>query len=197
MAATDARELILASTSRYRAELLRRLGLGFRTLAPDCDESALPGEAPRALAMRLAAAKARRIADANPGATVIGSDQVAELDGIAFGKPGAHDAGVRQLRRCSGRIVDFHTAVCVIDGASRIPHSFVDLTRVHFRTLRDDEIERYLRAEQPYDCAGSFKCEGLGTALFSAIETTDPSGLVGLPLIGLCEQLRRCGFRIP
>ena len=131
-----------------------------------------------------AAAKARRIAELNPAAVVIGSDQVAELDGTAIGKPGSHDIAAQQLHRCSGRIVNFHTAVCVVDGVRALSHQFVDLTRVHFRVLRADEIDRYLRAEQPYDCAGAFKCEGLGTALFTAIENSDPSALIGLPLIG-------------
>ena len=197
MAATESRRLILASSSRYRGALLQRLGLAFEGIAPDCDESARHGESPRALAVRLAAAKARRVADANGDAIVIGSDQVAELDGIAIGKPGSHAQAVAQLQRCSGRIVDFHTAVCVIDGTRGSAHEFLDLTRVHFRALEGAEIERYLQVEQPYDCAGSFKCEGLGSALFTAIETRDPSGLIGLPLIALCERLRQCGVRIP
>ena len=197
MAATESRRLILASSSRYRGALLQRLGLAFEGIAPDCDERARPGESPRAMAVRLADAKARRVADAHGDAVVIGSDQVAELDGIAIGKPGSHAQAVAQLQRCSGRIVDFHTAVCVIDGTRGSAHEFLDLTRVHFRALEGAEIERYLQVEQPYDCAGSFKCEGLGAVLFERVETTDPTALIGLPLIALAAALRRFGYALP
>lgn len=190
--------LILASTSRYRRELLERLRLPFEAIAPQVDETALPEELPRALAQRLARLKAVAVAKQHPDAVVIGSDQVADLGGRALGKPGDHAGATRQLRDCRGQAVEFHSAVCVIDGRrDNTAHAFVDRTRVVFRTLDDDEIERYLRAEQPYDCAGSFKCEGLGAALFERIESQDPTGLIGLPLIALAKVLRECGYAQP
>jgi len=187
--------LILASTSRYRAELLSRLRLPFSCANPEVEEAALPGEAPPALAARLARAKAAAVAARHPGAWVIGSDQVAELDGAPLGKPGTRDAACAQLAAMSGREVLFHTAVCVSNGGRHLQAA--DLTRVRFRTLRADEIERYVEAEMPLDCAGSFKCEGLGIALFEAIDNQDPSALVGLPLIALCRLLREAGFTLP
>lgn len=194
--------LVLASTSRYRRELLQRLRLPFDTAAPQVDEAVLPGESPLAVATRLARAKAEAVALTSPGAVVIGSDQVADLDGRALGKPGGFEAAARQLRDCAGRTVVFHTAVCVFDtrlgaGHEAIALAFVDTTRVVFRDLDDDAIARYLHAEEPYDCAGSFKCEGLGAVLFERIETTDPTALVGLPLIALAGALRRCGYALP
>ena len=190
--------LVLASTSRYRRELLERLRLPFEAIAPQVDETALPGESARALAQRLAHAKASAVARLHPDAVVIGSDQVADQGGRAHGKPGDHAGATRQLRDCSGQAVEFHSAVCVIDGRhADAMHAFVDRTRVVFRTLDHAEIERYLRAEQPYDCAGSFKCEGLGAALFERIESQDPTGLVGLPLIALAKVLRECGYALP
>ena len=188
---------MLASTSRYRRELLQRLRLPFEAIAPQVDETALPGEMPADLAPRLARAKAQAVAALHPDAVVIGSDQIADLDGRAIGKPGAHAAAVRQLQDCAGRSVVFHSAVCVIDGNTGQHHRFVDTTRVVFRDLHAAEIERYLQAEQPYDCAGSFKCEGLGAALFERIESQDPTGLVGLPLISLARVLRQCGYAVP
>lgn len=188
--------LILASSSRYRVELLARLRLPFEAIAPGVDESARPGEAPLALASRLARAKAETLATAHPGAVVIGSDQVAELDGQALGKPHTAARARAQLRACSGGEVVFHTAVFVL-AADRDSHAFVDHTRVRFRTLQDDEIERYLLADAPYDCAASIKSEGLGASLFEAIDTRDPTALIGLPLIALATVLRRCGFRLP
>lgn len=187
--------LILASTSRYRAELLSRLRLPFSCASPEVEETAHPGEAPSALAARLARAKAAAVAARQPGAWVVGSDQVAELDGAPLGKPGTRDAALAQLAAMSGREVLFHTAVCVSNGERHL--EAVDLTRVRFRTLRADEIERYVDAELPLDCAGSFKCEGLGIALFEAIHNQDPSALVGLPLIALCRLLREAGFTLP
>ncbi|MBQ0929654.1 septum formation inhibitor Maf [Ideonella sp. 4Y16] len=186
--------LILGSTSRYRRELLERLRLPFTADAPRVDETPLPGEAPAALATRLALAKAREVASRHPGALVIGSDQVADVDGEAIGKPGTHERAVAQLRRMSGRAVVFQTAVAVVrpdtgfEQVERVP------VTVRFRDLDDDEIERYLRLEQPYDCAGSAKCETLGIALLSAIESDDPTALVGLPLIRTSALLRAAGL---
>ena len=186
--------LILASTSRYRRELLARLRLPFEALSPGTDETPLPGEPPAALAERLALAKARAIAARLPDAVVIGADQVADVDGVAIGKPGDHANAVSQLRAMSGRTIVFHTALAVV----RASTGFAELrrvpVRVRFRTLDDDEIASSLRAEQPYDCAGSAKCETLGIALLDAIESDDPTALVGLPLIATCQLLRRAGL---
>ena len=188
--------LILASTSRYRRELLQRLRLPFDVAAPETDESARPGETPQALARRLAAAKATAIASQMPGAWVIGSDQVAELDGIALGKPGTRAAAVSQLASMSGREVVFRTAVSVVHGDGRAFHA-EDATVVRFRVLDDAEIGRYVDAEQPFDCAGSFKSEGLGIVLFDAIVSQDPTALIGLPLIATAGLLRRAGYALP
>ena len=188
--------LILASTSRYRRELLQRLRLPFDVAAPETDESALPGEPPQALARRLAAAKATAIASQIPGAWVIGSDQVAELDGTALGKPGTREAAVSQLASMSGREVVFRTAVSVVRGDGRAFHA-EDATIVRFRGLDDAEIGRYVDAEQPFDCAGSFKSEGLGIVLFDAIVSQDPTALIGLPLIATADLLRRAGYALP
>lgn len=190
-----AAELVLASTSRYRRELLGRLGVTFDVAAPGVDEAALPGETPLALAQRLAREKARAVFAKQPGAVVIGSDQVADLDGTALGKPGDAQRAFAQLRACSGREVVFHTAVCVL-GAAR-EDAFVDRTVVQFRELSDAEIARYLEREQPFDCAGSFKSEGLGAALFERILNEDPTALIGLPLIALARALRGFGFALP
>jgi septum formation protein len=188
--------LVLASTSRYRRELLQRLGLPFETDRPDVDESPLAGETPAATAARLARAKAAAVAARRPGAWVVGSDQVADLDGRPLGKAGGRDAALEQLLACSGRRVVFRTALCLLrDDAP--PKEAVDDTEVVFRTLGRDEILRYLDAEQPYDCAGSFKCEGLGITLFEAIHSRDPTALVGLPLIALSAALREAGYRLP
>ena len=184
--------LILASTSRYRQELLARLRLPFTAVAPDVDESALPGECPAALAERLALAKARAVAAQHPDAVVIGSDQVADLDGVALGKPGNHERATEQLRRMSGREVVFQTAVAIVaPGLAAIERAEV---RVRFRALSDHEIERYLRADAPYDCAGSAKVETLGIALLKSVESDDPTALIGLPLIRTCALLRRAGL---
>ena len=184
--------LILASTSRYRQELLGRLRIPFEAAAPEVDEAAQPGEAPAALAERLALAKARAVAARFPGAVVLGSDQVAELDGEAIGKPGTHENAAEQLRRMSGREVVFQTAVAVVaPGVAAIERAEV---RVRFRTLSDAAIEAYLRADEPYDCAGSAKVESLGIALLEAVESDDPTALIGLPLIRTCALLRRAGL---
>lgn len=189
--------LVLGSTSRYRRELLQRLGLPFEVDRPEVDESPRPGEAPAALAVRLAEAKARAVAERHPGAWVIGSDQVAELDGRPLGKPGGSEAAFAQLRAASGREVRFHTAFCLCSVARASAHAGLDLTTVHFRALADAEISRYLAAEQPYDCAGSFKCEGLGITLFEAIDNRDPTALIGLPLVALARALRAAGYALP
>jgi septum formation protein len=191
--------LILASTSRYRRELLSRLTPGFDVVAPRVTEDAGYGEAPALLAQRLAREKAHDVADRHPGMLVIGSDQVAELDGLAIGKPGSADAACAQLAACSGRELLFHTAVCLVDarGAEARVQCAADLTRVVFRMLDADEIARYVAAEQPLDCAGSFKAEGLGITLFERIESIDPTALVGLPLIALAHMLRAAGLALP
>lgn len=187
--------LILASTSRYRRELLARLRLPFTVARPEVDETPLPDEAPAALARRLAQAKAGAIAARAPEAWVIGSDQVAELDGRPLGKPGHAAAAMAQLRAMSGRAVAFHTALCLQRGTTRL--EAMDETVVRFRTLATDEIARYVAVEQPLDCAGSFKSEGLGIALFEAIETCDPTALIGLPLIATARLLRQAGYALP
>ena len=186
--------LILASISRYRQELLARLRMPFAVEAPGIDETALPGEAPAALAQRLARDKARAVAARHPDVLVIGSDQVAELDGRAIGKPGNHERAAIQLRSMSGRSVVFHTAVVVVRQATGFEiQSLVDVT-VRVRALDEAEIEHYLRSEQPYDCAGSAKVETLGIALLDAVESDDPTALVGLPLIRTCAMLRAGGL---
>jgi len=189
-----ARRLVLASTSRYRSELLQRLRLSFTVRAPGVDEEAMPDEAPRALALRLALAKADAVADLDRDAVVIGSDQVAELDGIAIGKPGDHVRAVAQLQSMRGRTVVFHTAVAVACMESGFRGADVASVTVRFRDFSDAEIEHYLRTEQPYDCAGSAKAETLGIALLEAIESDDPTALIGLPLIRTCALLRRAGI---
>jgi len=188
------RGLILASTSRYRRELLERLRLPFQVLAPGVDETPLPGEAPAALARRLALAKAQAVARLHPQAVVIGSDQVADLDGHSLGKPGTHDKAVAQLRLMRGHSVVFQTAVAVVCQAQGYADERLAEVRVRFRDLSDAEIENYLHAEQPYDCAGSAKSEGLGIALLQAIDSDDPTALIGLPLIRTCELLRAAGI---
>ena len=186
--------LILASTSRYRRELLGRLRVPFDVLSPEVDETPLAGESPAALARRLALAKARAVAERHPDAIVIGSDQVADLDGEPIGKPGTHERAIDQLRRMSGRRVVFQTAVAVVRGTPEHVGEALAPVGVRFRRLADDEIECYLRLEQPYDCAGSAKCETLGIALLEAIDSDDPTALVGLPLIRTSALLRAAGF---
>ncbi|MDO5625678.1 MAG: Maf family nucleotide pyrophosphatase [Pseudomonadota bacterium] len=191
------RALILGSSSRYRRELLARLGLPFDTDAPQVDETPLPGEAPRALAERLALTKAREVAARHPQAIVIGSDQVADLHGEPLGKPGTHARAVAQLQRMRGQTVVFQTALAVVCQATGFERAALTAVRVRFRALDDAEIERYLRAEQPYDCAGSAKSEGLGIALLEAIDSDDPTALIGLPLIRTAQLLREAGVRLP
>jgi len=189
--------LILGSTSRYRAELLRRLTRDFEQAAPGTDETPLPHEEPARRALRLAIAKADAVGHGRRDALVIGSDQVAELDGQLLDKPGSARRAHAQLAASSGRVVNFHTAICLLDTRTGERHTHVDLTRVRFRPLADDEIARYVEREQPLDCAGSFKCEGLGISLFERIENEDPTALVGLPLIALARLLRDAGLALP
>ena len=186
--------LILGSTSRYRRELLQRLRLPFEVMAPAVEESRLPAEAPAAMALRLALAKARAVAALRPDAVVIGSDQVADLEGLALGKPGNHERATEQLRQLSGRRAVFQTAVAVVRPATGFEQVLLAPVSVQFRSLSDAEIEYYLRTEQPYDCAGSAKCETLGIALLESIDSDDPTALVGLPLIRPCRLLRDAGI---
>ena len=192
-----ARALVLGSTSRYRRELLERLRQPFEVLAPEVDETPLPGEAPAALAQRLALAKARAVAAQRPDAIVIGSDQVADLNGEPLGKPGNHERAVAQLRRMSGQTVLFQTALAVVCQQTGFEASELAVVKVVFRQLDDATIERYLRAEQPYDCAGSAKSEGLGIALLERIDNDDPTALIGLPLIHTARLLRQAGLQLP
>ncbi len=187
-------KLVLGSTSPYRRELLARLRLPFDVHAPSVDELPLPGESPAALATRLALAKARAVAAQHPQAIVIGSDQVADLDGHPVGKPGTHERAVEQLRSMRGRSIVFQTAVAVVRPDTGFERVALAPVTVKFRQLDDTEIEHYLRAEQPYDCAGSAKCETLGIALLEAIESDDPTALIGLPLIRTCSLLREAGI---
>lgn len=190
------RKLILGSTSPYRRELLGRLRVPFSVELPHVDETPLPGERPQALATRLALAKARAVAQRFPDCVVIGSDQVADLDGLALGKPETHASAVLQLRQMRGKTVIFQTAVAVVCLQSGYCEEALAPVKVRFRALDDDEIETYLRIEQPYDCAGSAKSEGLGIALLDAIESDDPTALVGLPLIRTSRMLRAAGIRL-
>ena len=193
---TSNRKLILGSTSVYRRELLGRLNIPFTVESPDLDETPLPGEAPAALACRLALAKAQAVAERFPDCVVIGSDQVADLDGQALGKPGTHERAVAQLRQMRGKTVVFQTAVAVVCKNSSFCQQALAPVRVTFRALDDAEIETYLRLEQPYDCAGSAKSEGLGIILLQSIENDDPTALVGLPLIRTSQMLRAAGIQL-
>jgi septum formation protein len=186
--------LILASTSRYRRELLERLQLPFTVVSPLVDETALPGESPADLACRLAVAKAQAVAQQHPGAIVIGSDQVADVDGQPIGKPGNHVKATAQLRSMRGRTITFQTAVAVVRTDTGFAQCALVPVRVVFRDLNDAQIEHYLQAEQPYDCAGSAKCETLGIALLDAIHSDDPTALIGLPLIRTSALLRDAGL---
>ena len=187
--------VILGSTSRYRKELLSRLRIPFEVCAPHVDETPLPGEAPKELALRLALAKALAVAKQNPNAVVIGSDQVADLCGVALGKPGNFERAMAQLQLMRGATVTFHTALCLMHGETETTLSIP--TEVTFRKLSDEILEAYLHAEEPYDCAGSAKSEGLGISLLETIESDDPTALIGLPLIALSGLLRDAGFVIP
>lgn len=188
--------LVLASTSPYRRELLSRLGLPFVTASPNVDETPLAGEHPEATALRLSEAKARAVAVNHPTALIVGSDQVACLAGQVFGKPGTHQAAVRQLRTLRGRSVEFITGLCLLNARTGRTQRRSVPTLVTFRELTDDEIEHYLQREQAYSCAGSAKSEGLGIALLERIQGDDPNALIGLPLIALCALLRNEHVRI-
>ena len=190
-------DIILASTSPYRRRLLERLQIPFRCLPPAVEESALPGEAPDAMAGRLALAKAHSIASAHPEALVIGSDQVAAINDSVMGKPGTHEQAVRQLRASSSKEVIFHTGVALVCAAKKLETFHVEPFSVNFRDLSDKIIENYLRRDAPYDCAGSFKWEGLGIALFTGLRGNDPTSLEGLPMIALVDLLARAGIVIP
>ncbi len=190
------RPVVLGSTSRYRRELLSRLQLPFDVAAPDVDETPSPGEAPRALALRLALAKAHAVAARFPEAVVIGSDQVADLAGQPLGKPGEHARAVQQLRQMRGQTVVFQTALAVVCLATGFEQVDLAAVRVQFRDLSDDAIENYLQAEKPYDCAGSAKSEGLGIALLESIDNDDPTALIGLPLIRTARMLRAAGVTL-
>ncbi len=191
------KKVVLASTSPFRAEILKKTGLAFSQTAPNCDESALKGEGHQALVMRLAEEKARSIARKHENSLIIGSDQVAEIDGHILGKPGDHQTAIEQLTACSGRKVVFHTGLCLLDTSSELCQVDEVLYSVWFRELTELQVERYLQAEKPYNCAGSFKSEALGITLFSKFEGDDPNALVGLPLIRLCDMLMRCGVTLP
>lgn len=191
------RRIVLGSSSPYRRELMARLRVPFDVQVPDVDETPEAGEAPAELALRLALAKARAVAVKNPDAAVIGSDQVADLAGEPLGKPGTHERAVRQLQRMSGRVVVFQTAVAVVCAEASFEQVELAAVRVTFRSLTDEEIDRYLRTEHPYDCAGSARSEGLGITLLDSIDSDDPTALVGLPLIRTCRMLRAAGVRLP
>lgn len=190
------RRLILASTSIYRQELLRRFDYPFEVASPATDEAPLPDELPAATALRLSELKAKAVATQFPDALIIGSDQVAHHGTTVFGKPGNHDRAVLQLKQLSGKTVDFVSGLCVYDSASDRAETRAVVTQVRFRELSDQTIENYLRKEQPYNCAGSAKSEGLGIALIAAMECDDPTALVGLPLIALCDLLQLHGLNL-
>jgi septum formation protein len=189
--------LVLGSSSPFRRQLLQKLGLPFASTSPQVDESPMAGEGPSELVARLAEAKARAAATHHSGAMVIGSDQVACIDGVILGKPGGHEQARAQLQAASGRIVTFHTGLCLFNSASGRAQVAVELFHVHFRTLSNRQIERYLERERPYECAGSFKSEGYGITLFSALEGRDPNALVGLPLIALVDMLAEEQIDLP
>ena len=189
-------KLILASTSKYRRELLERLQLPFQTARPDVDESPLPGETAEAIAIRLSEAKAKAVAVQHPEALIIGSDQVATVDGRILGKPGTHDKAVEQLRFLSGRTVTFLTGICLHNSKTGTSSNRIVPCRVGFRHLDEQTIERYLRKEQPYDCAASAKAEALGIALLTGIHGEDPNALIGLPLIALVDLLQEQGVSV-
>ncbi len=190
-------QIVLASTSPYRHALLQRLGLAFICDPPEVDESPQPREAHAALAQRLARTKAQAVAARHPHALVIGSDQVAALGTGILGKPETHEHAVAQLTAASARVMNFYTGLCVLDTRTGRYHECLDTTRVRFRQLNAAEIERYLKIEQPYNCAGSFRAERLGISLFKAVESEDPTALLGMPLISLCRCLRASGIPVP
>jgi len=189
--------LILGSTSPFRAEILQKLCVSFDTAAPDIDESSQDNETPTQLVERLSICKAKKVAEAHPAALIVGSDQVACVEQQILGKPHTHEKAVEQLRFLSGKTVSFHTGLCLFNSETGNTQSTVEVFKVHFRTLSDDQIERYLQNEHPYNCAGSFKSEALGISLFKKLEGDDPNTLIGLPLIRLVEFLSNEGLQIP
>jgi MAF protein len=189
--------LVLGSTSPFRRQLLERLDVPFDTAAPEIDETPLPGETPQALVLRLAQAKAKAVAEANPHSLIIGSDQVACIEGRILGKPGDHARARHQLEEASGKRVSFYTGLCLLNTDTGHRQLACEPFHVHFRQLRSEQIERYLNREKPYDCAGSFKSEGLGIALFDRMEGDDPNALIGLPLIRLIAMLGAQGIELP
>jgi septum formation protein len=189
--------LILASTSVYRRELLNRLAVDFESIAPGVDEAPLPTESPHDRAVRLALAKATAVANHRPGSIVIGSDQIGVCKGEPLEKPGNAERARAQLQWLSGSTAAFHTAVAVVQTEPAHSLQFVDTTTVYFRALGEEEIERYIEAEKPFDCAGAFRCEGLGVSLFTRVVSEDPTGLIGLPLIAVARALRQLGFAVP
>ena len=197
MPSPSSAQLVLASTSRYRRELLARLQIPFETAAPAVDETPLDREAPQALAVRLAAAKAQAVRHAWPDALIIGSDQVAVVGSVLLNKPGNHANALNQLRLMSGKVVHFFTALCMLNARTARQQTALVPVTVQMREISDAGIERYLRAEQPYDCAGSARIEGMGITLVARLESDDPSALIGLPLIALCDMLRNEGIVLP
>ena len=189
-------DIVLASSSSYRQALLRRLGLPFTSASPDIDETPLPGESPRELTCRLAIAKAQALAPHFPRHLIVGSDQVACIDDRILGKPGSAANACEQLRLTSGRMVEFCTGLCLLDSTSHTFQAIVEPFRVHFRTLTETQIANYVQREMPLDCAGSFKSEGLGIALFERLEGDDPNALIGLPLIRLVQMLEKAGVTV-
>ncbi len=190
------KKLILASSSPYRKQLMQRLRLDFECTSPDIDESPLPGERAQDYVTRLAAAKARGIAESHPGAVVVGSDQCALRDGEILGKPGSHERALEQLLAAQGKRVVFYTGLCVLEAATGFEEVVVVPFEVVFRRLAEAQLERYLRTEQPYQCAGSFQAEGYGACLFEALRGDDPSALIGLPLLSLVPMLERAGIEV-
>ncbi len=189
--------LILGSTSPFRKALLKKLHIPFQVDSPDIDETPLQAETPQAMVSRLALEKAKKVAEKHPNALIIGSDQCAVVDGEVMGKPGHHAKAVQQLQRSSGNTVSFYTGLCLLDSASGEYQRDCIPFYVTFRELTDSEINHYLYRDQPYNCAGSFKSEGLGITLFSRMQGDDPSSLIGLPLIRLCDMLREQGVSLP
>lgn len=194
--APSALPLVLASTSPYRRELLQRLAIPFDVASPAIDETPLPGETAHATSLRLAIAKAQVLRDRFPAHLLIGSDQVALLDGVQLGKPGSHERAVEQLQMMRGRTIEFHTALALYNSQSDHTQTHVDITRVVMRDYDDDTIERYLRHEQPYNCAGSAKTEGLGVILIARIDNNDPTAIIGLPMIALTAMLLEEGVQL-
>ncbi len=197
MSAQQSLRLVLGSTSTFRRNLLERLGVPFTTAAPSVDETPLPAEAPIDLVHRLARAKAESVAQRHTKCLVIGSDQLAVCGNEVLGKPGSGERAIAQLRRLSGQRVTFYTGVSVVNSETGANEGHLDVTTAHFRTLTDEEIERYVAHDKPYQCAGGFKAEALGISLFTRIESQDPTALIGLPLIWLSGALRRSGLKVP